>query len=258
MPPNETDLPCIPSPSAAFVIPMLVYISRLPPMTAISAQDGPYALVMAPTRELAQQIEVETRKFAKALNLRVFSVVGGVECPRSPHEMSFVSERGKGRPPRVVKSCVVGVCLCVLSYSSVQEDIENQGFALRQGCEILIGTPGRIVDCLEHRYMVLNQCNYLVLDEADRMIDLGFEESLNKILDAMPSSNFAPEDESARDEDHVYRQTVMFSATMPPKVERIAKECVTIFYCCPLAVVCGLGLGVGGMNGLNFHGLGVP
>ena len=49
------------------------------------------------------------------------------------------------------------------------------GFKLRQGCEVIIGTPGRLVDCLQKSYAVLNQCNYVVMDEADRMIDLGFE-----------------------------------------------------------------------------------
>lgn len=44
-----------------------------------------------------------------------------------------------------------------------------------QGCEIVIATPGRLLDCIERHYCVLNQCNYIVLDEADRMIDLGFE-----------------------------------------------------------------------------------
>ena len=55
------------------------------------------------------------------------------------------------------------------------QSIEDQGFKLRKGCEIVIATPGRLLDCLEQRYAVLNQCNYVVLDEADRMIDLGFE-----------------------------------------------------------------------------------
>ena len=55
------------------------------------------------------------------------------------------------------------------------QSIEDQGFKLRQGCEIVIATPGRLLDCLERRYAVLNQCNYVVLDEADRMIDMGFE-----------------------------------------------------------------------------------
>ena len=55
------------------------------------------------------------------------------------------------------------------------QSIEDQGFKLRKGCEIVIATPGRLLDCLEQRYAVLNQCNYVVLDEADRMIDMGIE-----------------------------------------------------------------------------------
>ena len=55
------------------------------------------------------------------------------------------------------------------------QNIEDQGFKLRKGCEIVIATPGRLLDCLEKAYAVLNQCNYVVLDEADRMIDMGFE-----------------------------------------------------------------------------------
>lgn len=55
------------------------------------------------------------------------------------------------------------------------QDIEKQGSVLRQGSEIVIATPGRLLDCIEKRYAVLNQCNYVVLDEADRMIDMGFE-----------------------------------------------------------------------------------
>jgi ATP-dependent RNA helicase DDX23/PRP28 len=55
------------------------------------------------------------------------------------------------------------------------QNIEEQGSKLRRGCEIVIATPGRLIDCLERHYAVLNQCNYVVLDEADRMIDLGFE-----------------------------------------------------------------------------------
>ncbi|KAI9922037.1 hypothetical protein PsorP6_000267 [Peronosclerospora sorghi] len=53
--------------------------------------------------------------------------------------------------------------------------LEDQGFRLREGVDIIIGTPGRFMDCLESHYLVLNQCNYMVLDEADRMIDMGFE-----------------------------------------------------------------------------------
>ena len=55
------------------------------------------------------------------------------------------------------------------------QDIHEQAFKLRKGCEIVIATPGRLKDCVEQSYAVLNQCNYVVLDEADRMIDMGFE-----------------------------------------------------------------------------------
>ena len=62
------------------------------------------------------------------------------------------------------------------------QNIEEQGFKLRKGCEIVLATPGRLLDCLEKAYAVLNQCNYVVLDEADRMIDMGFEPQVRKLL----------------------------------------------------------------------------
>ena len=64
--------------TAAFVIPMLTYISNLPPFTDDNRHLGPYALILAPTRELAQQIESETRKFASPLGFHCVSIVGGV------------------------------------------------------------------------------------------------------------------------------------------------------------------------------------
>lgn len=98
--------------------------------------------------------------------------------------------------------------------------------------EIVIGTPGRVRDCLDRAYTVLNQCNYVVLDEADRMIDLGFEEVVNAILDAIPTSNLKSEDEAlalqqemqAKAGHRLYRLTQMFSATMPPALERLARK----------------------------------
>lgn len=168
--------------TAAFVLPMLSYITKLPPMSEDNEAEGPYAVVMAPTRELAQQIEDETVKFAHYLGIKVVSIVGG-------------------------------------------QSIEEQGFKLRQGCEVVIATPGRLLDCLERRYAVLNQCNYVVLDEADRMIDMGFEPQVVGVLDAMPSSNLKPENEDEElDEKKIYRTTYMFSATMPPAVERLARK----------------------------------
>ncbi|KAL2621551.1 hypothetical protein R1flu_001756 [Riccia fluitans] len=169
--------------TAAFVLPMLMYIQKLPPMTEETEAEGPYAVVMAPTRELAQQIEEETVRFARFLNnIRVVSIVGG-------------------------------------------QSIEKQAFKLRQGCEIVVATPGRLLDCLERRYAVLNQCNYVVLDEADRMIDMGLAQQVMGVLDAMPSSNLKPDNEEEElDEKTMYRTTYMFSATMAPAIERLAQK----------------------------------
>jgi ATP-dependent RNA helicase DDX23/PRP28 len=170
--------------TCAFVMPMLVYVLKQPPITKETAPDGPLALVMAPTRELVQQIEEEARKFASELKIRVYSIVGGMS-------------------------------------------IEEQGFIANQGVEILVATPGRLADALDRRYLVLNQCNYVVLDEADRMIDMGFEPQVKFVLSAMPTSNLKPESEDALidlDGEIRYRQTYMFSATMPPAVERIARN----------------------------------
>lgn len=114
--------------------------------------------------------------------------------------------------------------------------IEEQVQKLTNGAEIVIATPGRLVDCLEKHVLVLSQCNYVVMDEADRMIDMGFEDDVQRVLEALPLSNVKPDTEEAEDprlmsrmlrlgrKDLRYRQTVMFSATMPPALERIAKK----------------------------------
>ncbi len=174
--------------TAAFIIPLLCYMLQLPKHFVSRCEDeGPLAVVMAPTRELAQQIEEECIKLAKFTDFRTACVVGG-------------------------------------------QSIEEQGFKLRKGVEIVIGTPGRMVDCIEHNYLVLNQCNYVVLDEADRMVDMGFEPQVVAVLDAM-GGLLKSEDEdqlerqiqTAQSGQDVYRVTAMFSATMPPQVEQIAK-----------------------------------
>ncbi|AAF98437.1 Similar to RNA helicases [Arabidopsis thaliana] len=168
--------------TAAFVLPMLAYISRLPPMREENQTEGPYALVMVPTRELAHQIEEETVKFSRYLGFKAVSITGW-------------------------------------------ESIEKQALKLSQGCEIVIATPGRLLDCLERRYVVLNQCNYLVLDEADRMIDMDFEPQVSEVLDVMPCSNLKPEKEDEElEEKKIYRTTYMFSATMLLSVERLARK----------------------------------
>ncbi|KAJ3204176.1 DEAD (Asp-Glu-Ala-Asp) box polypeptide 23 [Entophlyctis luteolus] len=101
---------------------------------------------------------------------------------------------------------------------------------MRSGAHIIIATPGRLKDMLDRRILVLGQCQYVVMDEADRMIELGFEADVNYILDSLPASNLRPAEEDDAGNLPIvssnvgkYRQTVMFSATMPPAVERIAK-----------------------------------
>ncbi|KAF2810546.1 U5 snRNP-like RNA helicase subunit [Mytilinidion resinicola] len=176
--------------TAAFLLPLLVYISDLPPLNDLTKNDGPYAIILAPTRELAQQIELEAKKFATPLGFNCVSLVGG-------------------------------------------HSIEEQAYNMRDGAEIIIATPGRLVDCIERRVLVLGQCCYIIMDEADRMIDLGFEESVNKILDALPVGNEKPDNDDAENavamSRHLggkdrYRQTMMYTATMPPAIERIARK----------------------------------
>ncbi|KAI9037007.1 mRNA splicing protein PRP28 [Aspergillus affinis] len=178
--------------TASFLLPLLVYISELPRIDEFEwrKNDGPYAIVLAPTRELAQQIEIEAKKFTQPLGFNVVSIVGG-------------------------------------------HSFEEQAYSMRDGAEIIIATPGRLVDCIERRLLVLSQCCYVIMDEADRMIDLGFEEPVNKILDALPVSNEKPDSEEAENalamsqrlsaKDR-YRQTMMYTATMPTAVERIARK----------------------------------
>ncbi|KAJ5701752.1 Pre-mRNA-splicing ATP-dependent RNA helicase prp28 [Penicillium malachiteum] len=178
--------------TASFLLPLLVYISELPRLDEFEwrKNDGPYAIVLAPTRELAQQIEIEAKKFTQPLGFNVVSIVGG-------------------------------------------HSLEEQAYSLRDGAEIIIATPGRLVDCIERRMLVLSQCCYVIMDEADRMIDLGFEEPVNKILDALPVTNEKPDTEEAENpramSQHLggrdrYRQTMMYTATMPAAVERIARK----------------------------------
>ena len=108
---------------------------------------------------------------------------------------------------------------------------------MRDGAEIIIATPGRLVDCIERRVLVLQQCCYIIMDEADRMIDMGFEEPVKKILDALPVSNEKPDTDDAENATLMtaslrngnavlakYRQTMMYTATMPSAVERIARK----------------------------------
>lgn len=130
--------------------------------------DGPIAIIMAPTRELCMQIGKDIRKFSKSLNLRGVCVYGG---------------------------------------TGISEQIAE----LKRGAEIIICTPGRMIDMLaanSGRVTNLRRVTYVVLDEADRMFDLGFEPQVMRIID-----NVRPD-----------RQTVMFSATFPRQMEALARR----------------------------------
>jgi len=88
------------------------------------------------------------------------------------------------------------------------ESIGDQLFKIQQGCDVLVATSGRFLDVLKKRQMNLSHLEFFVLDEADKMLSLGFEEELDLILEAIPSS----------------RQNLLFSATYPPKMQKIASK----------------------------------
>uniref|UniRef100_A0A2M4AF62 Probable ATP-dependent RNA helicase DDX46 n=1 Tax=Anopheles triannulatus TaxID=58253 RepID=A0A2M4AF62_9DIPT len=130
--------------------------------------DGPIAIIMTPTRELCMQIGKDIKKFSKSLNLRTVCVYGG---------------------------------------TGISEQIAE----LKRGAEIIVCTPGRMIDMLaanSGRVTNLRRVTYIVLDEADRMFDMGFEPQVMRIID-----NIRPD-----------RQTVMFSATFPRQMEALARR----------------------------------
>lgn len=161
----------------AFLIPILISMNHSQPRPmVVKTMEGPKALILAPTRELAQQIQAEAKKITDCWNeshpecsYQVVSIVGG-------------------------------------------HSLEEITLLLSRGCDILVATPGRLIDSLESHLLTTKQVETLVLDEADRMIDLGFEEQVTKILNMLDASS----------EIAAKIQTVMFTATMSPSIERIA------------------------------------
>lgn len=146
----------------AYTLPAIVHINAQP---SLQQGDGPIVLILAPTRELAVQIQQECGKFGHTSRIRNTCVYGGV--PRGP-----------------------------------------QIRALSRGVEICIATPGRLLDMLEGRKTNLRRVTYLVLDEADRMLDMGFEPQIRKIVDQIRPD----------------RQTLMWSATWPKSVQSLARD----------------------------------
>jgi superfamily II DNA/RNA helicase len=149
--------------TAAFTLPLLQKMLRHENASASPARHPVRALVLAPTRELADQVAANVKTYAKHSNLRSAVVFGGV-------------------------------------------DIKPQIEELRRGVEVLIATPGRLLDHIEGKTAILNQVEYVVLDEADRMLDIGFLPDLQRILSYLPKA----------------RQTLLFSATFSPEIKRLA------------------------------------
>ena len=145
-----------------YCLPAIVHINAQP---LLAPGDGPIVLILAPTRELAVQIQEEVSKFGKSSRIRNTCVYGGVP---------------KGGQIR----------------------------DLARGVEVCIATPGRLIDMLESGKTNLRRVTYLVLDEADRMLDMGFEPQIRKII-----GQIRPD-----------RQTCMWSATWPKDVRQLASD----------------------------------
>jgi len=146
----------------SYILPAIVHINSQP---KLSRKDGPIALVLAPTRELAQQIQQVADDFGHSSGIRNTCLYGGAP---------------KGAQAR---------------------DLDG-------GVEIVIATPGRLLDFLESGKTNLKRCTYLVLDEADRMLDMGFEPQIRKIIEQIRPD----------------RQTLMWSATWPKEVKNLAED----------------------------------
>ncbi|MFN0182666.1 MAG: DEAD/DEAH box helicase [Aquabacterium sp.] len=151
--------------TAAFTLPLLQRMLRHENASVSPARHPVRALVLAPTRELADQVADNVAKYAKHTQLRSVVVFGGV-------------------------------------------DMKPQTQELRRGVEVLIATPGRLLDHIESKNCALHQVEYVVLDEADRMLDIGFLPDLQRILSFLPKQ----------------RQTLLFSATFSPDIKRLAQS----------------------------------
>ncbi len=151
--------------TAAFALPLLQRMLKHENSSTSPARHPVRALVLLPTRELADQVAEQVKLYGKYTNLRSAVVFGGM-------------------------------------------DMKPQTLELKQGVEVLVATPGRLLDHIEAKNCVLNQVEYVVLDEADRMLDIGFLPDLQRILSFLPKQ----------------RTTLLFSATFSPEIKRLANS----------------------------------
>ena len=151
--------------TAAFSLPLLQRMIKHENSSTSPARHPVRALVLLPTRELADQVAQQVKLYAKYTQLRCAVVFGGM-------------------------------------------DMKPQTAELKRGVEVLVATPGRLLDHIEAKTAVLNQVEYVVLDEADRMLDIGFLPDLQRILSYLPKQ----------------RTTLLFSATFSPEIKRLANS----------------------------------
>lgn len=149
--------------TAAYLLPV---ISRLQDDNA--PRDAINCIVMAPTRELAQQIDQQMEGFSYYMDISSVAIYGGTDGPTFARQ-----QRG-----------------------------------LKMGADVVIATPGRLLAHLQMGYVDLSRVQYFILDEADRMLDMGFYDDIMQIVRQLPAE----------------RRTLMFSATMPPKIKKLASE----------------------------------
>ncbi len=151
--------------TAAFILPLLQRMLKHESASTSPARHPVRALVILPTRELADQVAQQSKIYGKYTQLRTAVVFGGM-------------------------------------------DMKPQTIELKKGVEVLVATPGRLLDHIEAKNVALNQVEYVVLDEADRMLDIGFLPDLQRILSFLPKS----------------RTTLLFSATFSPEIKRLAES----------------------------------
>ena len=154
-----------------FVLPMIMVAMQEEIMMPIVPGEGPFGLVVCPSRELARQ---------------TYEVV----------EQFLIPLKEAGYPELRPLLCIGGV------------DMRSQLEIVKKGVHIVVATPGRLKDMLAKKKMNLDNCRYLTLDEADRLVDLGFEDDIREVFDHFKAQ----------------RQTLLFSATMPTKIQNFARS----------------------------------
>ncbi|KAL5975804.1 DEAD-box ATP-dependent RNA helicase 37 [Asimina triloba] len=175
--------------TAAFCFPIISGIMRNGPSAPQRGARGartahPQALILSPTRELSCQIHEEAKKFSYQTGVKVVVAYGG--APIHQQNRLFMRE-GEG-------------------------DKDEELRDLERGVDILVATPGRLVDLVERARVSLHMIKYLALDEADRMLDMGFERQIRNIVERM---DMPPPG---------IRQTMLFSATFPNEIQRLASD----------------------------------